>query len=455
MDTIELLENCIDERIGEGVLRVDRRTYTNPDLLEWEFEHIFEGNWVYLCHESQVYRPRDFLSLTVGRQPVLVTRNKEGELRAFINSCAHRGVLVARETTGNRAAFTCPFHGWTFDLDGRLVDIPLEEGAGYPCQFNKSEIGLTPIPRLESYRGFVFISFNYDVQPLGQWLGDATTFIDLMVDQSPDGLEVLPGTATYTYKGNWKLTYEQQAEGYHAVTTHGNYIRTVLNRQTENRKGSMMADQPSMDLSELARSDGGFYVLDHGHVMLWWDWGDPKSRPNFGQYDNYKQRVGEERANWMVNRARNLILYPNVLLADHMSMQIRVYRPLSVDRTEVTIYCLAPKNESPQNRSHRLRQYEDFFNVTGLATCDDAAEFEAQQAGAQSGRFVPWSDLSRGLAHMIHGPNELANRLGINPLYSGSKMEDEPIMWAQCRHWRDTLLSNVLQEQNSARSLVK
>jgi benzoate/toluate 1,2-dioxygenase alpha subunit len=256
-------------------------------------------------------------------------------------------------------------------------------------------------------------------------------------------LEVLPGTSSYTFKGNWKLTYENQADGYHAITTHGNYIRTIINRQTQDRKNSMAVNQPSMDLSELTQSDGGFYDLDHGHVVLWWDWNDPTNRPNFEQHDNYVRRVGEERANWMVSRARNLILYPNVLLADHMSMQIRVYRPLSVDRTEVTIYCFAPRNESARDRSHRLRQYEDFFNVSGLATSDDAAEFEAQQAGLQSGRFVPWSDLSRGLAHMIEGPNELAKRLQIKPRYSGGKMEDEPIMWAQCRHWRDTLLSKV------------
>ncbi len=446
MDARKLLENYIDERFEDGVLRVDRRSYTNPDLLEWEFEHIFEGNWVYLCHESQVPEPKDFFTLTVGRQPVLVARNKEGKLRAFINSCAHRGALVLRETKGSRSAFTCTFHGWTYDLDGRLVDVPLEEGAGYPCQFNKAELGLTPVPRLESYRGFVFISFNPDVQALDQWLGDAATFIDLIADQAPGGLEVLPGSSSYIYKGNWKLSYENHADGYHVGATHGNYIRTLKNRQTEDRKNSMAAQQPSMDVSQLAQSDGGFYDLGNGHVALWWDWSDATNRPNFGQYDDYRERLGEERANWMVNRARNIVLYPNVLFVDHMSMQIRVSRPLSVDKTEVTIYCLAPKNESEKGRALRLRQYEDFFNVTGLATCDDTAEFEAQQAGVQSARFVPWSDLSRGLAHMIKGPNELAARLGINPLYSGSRMEDEPVMWAQSRYWRDTLLANIPEE---------
>jgi len=442
MDTRKLLENCIDERFEDGVLRLDRRAYTNPDLLEWEFEHIFEGNWVYLCHESQVSQPKDFLTLTVGRQPVLVTRNKEGELRAFINSCAHRGALVSRESKGSRSAFTCLFHGWTYDLDGRLVDVPMEEGAGYPCQFNKNELGLTPVPRVENYRGFVFISFNPDVQSLDEWLGDSTTFIDLIVDQAPDGLEVLPGTSSYTFKGNWKLAYENQADGYHAVTTHGNFIRTIQNREALSR-GENGKTLQSMDLAQILEGEGGFYDLVNGHVAIWWDWTDPKNRHNFNQYEDYAKRVGKERADWMVNRARNIIIYPNVLITDHMSIQIRVVRPLAVDLSEVTIYCLAPKNESDEDRTHRLRQYEDFFNVSGLGTPDDTAEFEAQQAGVQSGRFVPWSDLSRGLAHMIDGPNELATRLGINPRYSGCRMEDEPIMWAQCRHWRDTLLSNI------------
>jgi benzoate/toluate 1,2-dioxygenase alpha subunit len=442
MSAKKLLANAIEERFEDGVLRVDRRAYTNPEFLEWEFEHIFEGNWVYLCHESQVALPKDFYTTVVGRQPVLVTRNTKGELKAFINSCAHRGVLVARETKGKRAAFTCPFHGWTYDLNGRLVDVPMEEGAGYPCQFDKSEIGLTPVPRVESYRGFVFVSFEKDVQPVDQWLGDSTTFFDLIVDQAPHGLEVLPGTSSYTYKGNWKLAYENQADGYHAVTTHRNFIQTIQNRQRLSRGDKEMATK-SMDLGQLQAAEGGFYDLDNGNVAVWWSWTDPTNRHNFGHHAEYVQQFGSERADWMVNRARNIIIYPNLLVTDHLSVQIRSVRPLAVDLTEVTVHCLGPRNESDKERAHRIRQYEDFFNVSGLGTPDDTSEFEAQQAGVQSARFVPWSDLSRGLDHMIRGPNELAKRLGINPLYSGSKMEDEPVMWAQARHWRDTLLSKL------------
>ena len=121
-----------------------------------------------------------------------------------------------------------------------------------------------------------------------------------------------------------------------------------------------------------------------------------------------------------------------------MSSQIRVFRPLAVDKTEVTIYCIAPVGETPEARNHRIRQYEDFFNASGMATPDDLAEFNAAQEGF-NGKVARWNDLRRGIQHLSKGPNDAAKRLGINPLTSGSQLEDEGIMIAQHRHWLDCM----------------
>lgn len=442
MNPKEFLSNCLEDEIDQGVLRFDREAYTNEELFNLEMETIFEGNWVYACHESQLSNPGDFLTLHLGRQPVVVLRNNEGELKAYLNTCSHRGAMIVREAKGCKKTFSCPFHGWTFDLAGKLVDVPYEERGGYPAQFDKADYSLKQIPKLDSYRGFVFASFNAEVGSLESWLGDTRTFIDMIVDQAPEGLEVLAGSSTYTFKANWKVGYENQADGYHAIATHGNYIRTVQNReklQQAGQDGSIRA----MDLSALAEdgTDGGFYDLDNGHVVLWWDWPAPQNRPSYPGYDGYIKKFGQNTADWMMQRARNVVLYPNVLFTDHMSMQIRVYRPVSVDYTEATIYCLGAKNEPAEVRNHRLRQYEDFFNASGMATSDDAAEFEAQQQGFAGSRFSRWNDLTRGITHLTVGADQKAQDLGIEPLYSGSSMEDEQIMWAQCRHWRDTMLA--------------
>ncbi len=147
----------------------------------------------------------------------------------------------------------------------------------------------------------------------------------------------------------------------------------------------------------------------------------------------------------MVRRSKNLCLYPNVYLMDQFSSQIRHYRPLAVDKTEVTIYCIAPKGEAPEFRARRIRQYEDFFNASGMATPDDLEEFRACQIGYM-GKAAMWNDLSRGAKHWIQGPDEAAVSIGMKPLMSGAKAEDEGLFAVQHRYWMETMQRHMAAE---------
>jgi len=138
---------------------------------------------------------------------------------------------------------------------------------------------------------------------------------------------------------------------------------------------------------------------------------NPEVRPVWAHRDEIAARVGEERAKFIVGQTRNLGLYPNVFLMDQFSTQIRVVRPLAVDRTEVSIFCFAPKGESAQDRATRIRQYEDFFNVSGMGTSDDLEEFSACQT-AYAGTAALWNDMSRGAPLWVEGPDENARRMG-------------------------------------------
>ena len=140
----------------------------------------------------------------------------------------------------------------------------------------------------------------------------------------------------------------------------------------------------------------------------------------------------------MVQRSRNLCLYPNVYLMDQFSSQIRQYRPIAVDKTEVTIYCIAPKGEFMEARSRRIRQYEDFFNASGMATPDDLEEFRACQF-SYLGRNARWNDMSRGAAHWIQGADAAAEAIGMKPLMSGARTEDEGLFVVQHKHWHDVM----------------
>ena len=141
------------------------------------------------------------------------------------------GAMICRRKSDNQLTFTCPFHGWTYRNDGKLLKVKDPEDAGYPKSFDRDGIAqLASRSGSSRYRGFLFGSLRHDVVPLTEHLGDATKVIDLLVDQSPDGVEILRGSSTYTYDGNWKLQAENGADGYHVTSVHWNYAATTARR---------------------------------------------------------------------------------------------------------------------------------------------------------------------------------------------------------------------------------
>ncbi|PKM00440.1 MAG: benzoate 1,2-dioxygenase large subunit [Gammaproteobacteria bacterium HGW-Gammaproteobacteria-9] len=422
---IDYLDSLLEEDKEKGIFRCKREIFTAPELFELEMKHIFEGNWIYLAHESQIPEKNDYYTTTMGRQPIFIARNKDGVLNAFINACSHRGATLCRYKRGNKATYTCPFHGWTFNNSGKLLKVKDPKEAGYPESFDcDGSHDLKKVARFESYRGFLFGSLNPDVSSLEDFLGESRKIIDMIVDQSPEGLEVLRGSSTYVFDGNWKLQAENGADGYHV----GDDIR-------------------AMSAGGWGKKGGGFYSFENGHMLLWTRWDNPEDRPLFSQRDRLVEEFGEARADWMIGHSRNLCLYPNLYLMDQFGSQLRIARPISVDKTEVTIYCIAPKGESAEARARRIRQYEDFFNVSGMATPDDLEEFRACQEGFQ-GRSLQWNDMSRGAAHWIEGADESAQQIDLHPLLSGVRTEDEGLYVVQHGYWRDQMVKAVKKEQD-------
>ncbi|TKA93220.1 MULTISPECIES: Rieske 2Fe-2S domain-containing protein [Halopseudomonas] len=434
------IRGAVEVDPANGNYRCDRSIFTDQQLFDLEMKYIFEGNWVFLGHESQVENPGDYFTLTLGRQPVVITRTKEGELQALLNTCSHRGATLCRKKRGNKASFTCPFHGWTFKNDGKLLKARDQKKGGYPESFNTDgSHDLKRLPRFENYRGFLFGSLSSDVLPLAEYLGETTKVIDNIVDQAEDGLEVLRGTSTYTYEGNWKLTAENGADGYHVGTVHWNYLSTMGQRDYE-KGGTEAVDAKSWS------SEGGFYSFENGHMMLWTRLTNPQVRPVYKHLERLQGKVGEARADVIVNTTKNLCIYPNLYLMDQFSTQIRVLRPISLNKTEITIYCWAPKNEPADERAKRIRQYEDFFNVSGMGTPDDLEEFRACQQGYNA-EGLKWNDMSRGAAHWIEGADEGAQRIDLQPTLSGAKPEDEGLYVTHHQHWVEEMLRAVETER--------
>jgi len=407
-----LSELCglVDDRPADQVFQLDRRMFTDPQVYEAEMRYVFERTWNYVGLESQLRRPHDFLTTHVGRQPVLLTRDKDGRLGGFLNTCRHRGTVVCPFKHGRQKFHVCRYHGWAYDSGGRNVSIT-EQGAGhYPTWFDDADHDLVPVSRLASYRGFIFASLSPDVPPLEEHLGDARIFLDLVIDQSPTGeLEIVPGEVSYTFDANWKLQFENGLDYYHFASTHSSYV-DILKRRKAAGSGAGFTEEP-----EGEENGQGSFNFAYGHAVNW----SVKSTQLYGRplglhadtLAEVRARVGPDRVKWML-RQRNLTIFPNLQVIDIQSAQLRTWQPLAAGRTEMSSHCLAPVGESAEARALRIRNYEDFFNPTGLASSDDNVMYEFCQTGYEAEGAGPTQGYLRGVAAETPPASRHAAELG-------------------------------------------
>lgn len=372
--------------------KVARRNFIDPEILAMERERIFERNWIYLGHSSEIKKPGDFVTRTIVGRSILFARDSKGSAVALFNTCPHRGMEVCRERKGNAKSFQCFYHGWIFGLDGQLRSKPGEDA--YDPQARATS-HMTPVPRFESYRDFHFVCFDRNVQPLVEYLAGAKDFLDLIFDQSEEGMQILPGSHEYALRANWKLLTENSIDGYHASTTHASYFDILMN---------------SNGAVPFNSGIGRGYDLGNGHAVIegeapWgrpiasWipAWGEEGRKEIDGIYARLVKRFGEERAYRIAKVGRNLFIYPNLIINDIMAIVVRTYYPEQPDYVTVNAWALAPTQETNWSRKYRLNSFLEFLGPGGFATPDDAEALEKCQRGFSNFKDVPWNDISKGM----------------------------------------------------------
>jgi len=442
---VNKIKNSLDFRPDDNTFRVARDNFTDSELFDLEMELIFEKTWIFACHESQVAKPNDFFTMKAGRQPMIISRDSKGKIHALLNVCQHRGATLVRTCKGNQSTFTCPFHAWCYKSDGKLVKVKAE--GEYSDDFDKSTRGLRKA-LIENYKGFIFINLDTEcTESLEDFLGDAKMGFDMMAAQSPDGkLEVLPGASSYTYDGNWKLQNENGLDGYHVSTVHFNYVATVQHRQQQNASSSGEALK-SLDYSKVGsgdtKTDDGWFAFNNGHTILFSDMPNPEVRPGYASVmPRLVTDYGEVRAKWIMHMLRNLNIYPSLLFMDQISSQLRVIRPVAWNKTEIHSFCLGVTDELDEHRESRIRQFEDFFNVSGMGTPDDLVEFREAQIGFE-GRSEHWNDISRGCEDWTSDPTSHTKELGIKTTLNGTEMTHEGLYVNQHSTWQNYLLKGL------------
>ena len=366
--------------------RVHGSVYRDPAIFSLEMERIWYRTWVYVGHESEIPNAHDFVAKSIGLQPLLMTRDTNGKIHLLLNRCTHRGNQVCAKEKGNTLSFTCPFHAWNFGIDGQLHGYAFPDGYK---DLDKSNLNLGCVPRVESYKGFVFGSFATEGPTLNEHLGGAAETIDRLVATSPEGeIQLTAGFLKHRVKANWKFVLDNECDGYHPAFVHASIFSVA-----DSGIGSLYGPKSTA----LTRDYGnGHTEIDLrpefrrlGKPLGWFGTNEERL-PDY--VAKMKSAYGPQKArSIMIDGTPHVMIFPNLFIAE---IQIFVIQPLGADDTVQHATALQFKGAPDLNRRMR-QQTMGSVGPAGLLLADDSEMYERTQRGIQASR-ADWVYLGRG-----------------------------------------------------------
>jgi 3-phenylpropionate/trans-cinnamate dioxygenase alpha subunit len=406
--TVDRSEDLVSLERGE----VNRRIFADPEIFDVEMEQIYGRAWLFVAHESMLARPGDFFEAPMGRDNVLVVRQRDGSLRALLNTCTHRGNAVCRAEEGNTKNFMCTYHGWTFGLDGQLIGVPGYENL-YHSELDKSALGLREVAQIDSYKGFVFATMDQAAPPLVEYLGATGRLgIDLIAEAGE--MEVVPGIQKYVIGCNWKFAVDNLFDFYHTVThismRAGNFsflggANTDKSQAAADNGGATTPDGEELELAGLGTQPNIVVLGEYGHAIAGPRLTEARNLP--GVSNDWRARPQAKAALGPigVEVGGHPSIFPNTWIA-RGQLSLRV--PRSPSQTEIWWFTFVDKNASPEQRQLAVNTANHRFGPAGILEQEDGenwAQSTMQTHGLVS-RTVPQvlkMNLGRGKVIREHG----------------------------------------------------
>jgi phenylpropionate dioxygenase-like ring-hydroxylating dioxygenase large terminal subunit len=367
-------QTAVLEDVRRGM--IPAHIYNDREIFGLEKERIFGRAWVFVAHESEIPKPGDYVVRRVLQDSFIVTRDEKGEVRAHFNMCLHRGMQVCRAEMGNASHFRCPYHGWSYRNDGRLVGLPFhQEAYDGEAGFRKKGQRLLPAPNIDSHNGMIFISMDPAAPPLREYLGDFVFYLDYYTKQSPSGIE-LRGPQRWRIKANWKIGAENFAgDMYHTPQTHTSVVEIGLFREPKAEK----------------RKDGCTYWAGNGGGTTYKL--PPGTLEERLRYVGYPDEMIERmKASWSADQLKvvgddgfmisaasvfpNLSFvhnWPRVADSDDVLpfISVRQWQPISEDETEVLSWFAVDAEAPEEFKRLSYKAYLMCFGSTGMFEQDD------------------------------------------------------------------------------------
>jgi choline monooxygenase len=246
--------------------------YTDPRIAQLELQNVFSRTWQTVGRAAQVEKPGQYVTASVAGEPIVAVRGSDGKLRAFYNVCRHHAMTVMNEPCGHAQHMRCPYHGWTYNLEGELRGMTEFEGV---CNFDRAQNGLVPV-RVETWENFVFVNLDPHAAPLKEFLG---ALVGLARPLNFGGLQFVE-RRSYIQQCNWKVYVDNFLDGgYHVPHMHKglNSVLDYTNYTIENVDRCCVQSSPvSVDKSSEAsaaatrKGDRAYYFWQYPNFMLNW-----------------------------------------------------------------------------------------------------------------------------------------------------------------------------------------
>lgn len=395
-------ENLIDLKSDS----ISSKVYTDPQVYQAELETVFAKSWLLLGHESQIPQPGNFFSSYMGEDPVIMVRQRDGSIAAFLNQCRHRGMKVCRSDIGSTRSFLCPYHGWSYDLAGELRAVPHEEQ--YGSNFDKKQWSLRRVPRLEVYKGLVLANWDPDALDLVEYLAGSAYYLDCMVDRLEGGSEVIGGVHKWTVNCNWKMPAEQAASDmYHAGTAHVSAVQAFAADGYDPKLHSM-DQRDGAQYWTPGGHGGGYFFAERPNPAIWLD---PLAKKWLSDtFEDAKKRIGPDRA---ARVSGHNTVFPNMSWLVGTNT-LRVWHPRGPNKTEIWAWVVVDRAAPPEVKDAFRRGALRSFGPSGMLEQDDGenwGEMQKVMQGAQGSK----TSLCYGMApdarirdiegvNAVHGP---------------------------------------------------
>jgi anthranilate 1,2-dioxygenase large subunit len=360
---------------AEGVTRAPYRLFSDPEIYALEQARIFRGPvWSFLCLEVEIPNPGDYRTTTVGEIPVVITRDRDGKVRALVNRCAHKGALVCLKKKDNVASLNCVYHAWNYELDGRLKGVAFRNGirghGGMPADFKVENHRLQPL-KAEIFGGMVFGTFADDIGGVESYLGEEmASFIKRNLGRP---LRIL-GTHSQIIHNNWKLYAENLRDSYHATLLHTFYTTFKVNR-LDMDGGIILSDRKWHHISFARRAK---MTVAEEYAQ---------SKVHSANYDSALEgpdllEAWEEFDDGITHSIQTI--FPNLCVQFTLnSLAIRFFAPRGVDRTELFWIYLGYERDSEEQSNMRVMQ-SNLTGAAGLVSLEDGCINEFVQRGTRT-----------------------------------------------------------------------